>query len=145
MRLLAIATGPLLLGMAAGLGSSAAARQPERVDYACGDVVVVGRAQTIDFEQIGNENDIPGVALITARVAVISHLAGANPRRPLVIRYVAHNDLNTKRDFLFVLRREAGDAYYSAEGIRGLDREDDAELASRCLEGARQSTAELRR
>jgi len=117
------------------LGSAVSARQPEKIGYACGDVVVVGRFQNnFDYEHVDLEDDILGHGWMTAKVNVITHLAGARPRPPIVVKYFGHTYFKGDRDFLIVLSREPESERFALRSAHLLDRKDDSELASRCVE-----------
>ena len=135
MRLPGLRAGWFVLGMASAHGVAASARPPEQVDYVCGDVVVIGRFENNgDYEHVQIGNDILGHGWMTASVNVTTLLAGIRPRHPIVVRYYGHTYFTEHRDFLLVLYREPGAEHFSLRLERLLERRDDAELASRCLD-----------
>lgn len=130
------ATFSVVVATMSALNPAASARQPEQIGYACGDVVVVGRFRNnFDYEHVDIENDILGHGWMTARVNVMRHLAGPRPRSRVVVKYFAHTYIRGDRDFLIVLSRQPGSEHFTLESAHLLDRKDDSELASRCMEG----------
>lgn len=102
----------LLAGLA--LGSAAIASRAERreaaepVSYRCGDLVVVGRLETLGYEDVEIEDDLIGHGWFTARVTVRRVLAGRVQGPTLEADYFAHAPFRHDRDFVLVIDRGRG-------------------------------------
>ncbi|MFL6787406.1 MAG: hypothetical protein ACJ8FC_01945 [Sphingomicrobium sp.] len=106
----------------------------DEIEYACSDLVVVGRLVKQDYQHVEIEDDILGHGWVTADVKVDYVVHGPMTVnklrvRKLPVRYFAHTYMREDRDFVFVLR--------PAENGRHLVRkarlmEYDPELANRC-------------
>lgn len=73
--------------------------------YECGDMVVVGRVQSANYEGLGNPDDFPGRGVITATVSVRKTIKGHSLPKEMRFTYVAHSYMRSDRDFMIVLRK----------------------------------------
>ncbi|MEA3040568.1 MAG: hypothetical protein QOC65_57 [Sphingomonadales bacterium] len=105
-------TAFLLAGLAFGAAAAASPAEleeaPEPLSYRCGDLVVVGRVETLAYEDVEIENDLIGHGWFTARVAVRRVLAGRRRGRTLTVEYFAHAPFRHDSDFVLVIDRGRG-------------------------------------
>jgi hypothetical protein len=91
------------------------------VRYRCGDLVVVGRVESLGYEPVELANDLLGHGWIAARVTVRKVLAGRADGPVVPIRYFAHAYFRDDRDFMLVIDRRGpgGDLIRSALLMEG--------------------------
>src|SRR4051812_13094836 len=99
-----------MLLVAAGLGIAAwtsahAAGDDDVVTFHCGDLVVIGRLENLDYEYVPIENDLLTHGWITARVRGRGVLVGHAQGRVLPARYFEHTYRREDRDFVLVINR----------------------------------------
>lgn len=74
-------------------------------DVETNDLVVLGRVERIAYEPL---DELSTDGLFTARLTLTRVIRGRPPSSVMTIRYVAHTDLVSDRDFRFRLHRSAG-------------------------------------
>ncbi|HYG30697.1 MAG TPA: hypothetical protein VD887_10840 [Allosphingosinicella sp.] len=81
------------------------------IRYGCGDLVVVGRIETIGYADVEEEEELPFRGWTVARVDISKVLAGTAEGEALTIEYFGHGEFRTDRDFVLVVYRGAGGRY----------------------------------
>lgn len=80
------------------------------VSYRCGDLVVIGRFENLDYEPtVEIEGDLIGHGWFTARVRVRRVVAGRAEGRVVAVRYFAHTYYRDDREFVLVINRAEPD------------------------------------
>lgn len=125
-----ILTAASLVGVFAA-PDEAWAKRPEQIKYECGDVVVTGRVQNLEYRPVNIEGDILGHGWITADVRIADILRGPRALPRLQVQYFAHSYFNEQRDFLLVIHLD-DDGVYRVKAARLLERNDPAELSYGC-------------
>ncbi|MGF7170745.1 hypothetical protein FHS91_002431 [Sphingobium xanthum] len=71
--------------------------------YACDDVVVIGRIKSRTYRPIEDPDDILGHGWIDADIIVRRVVKGSKLPFRLPVKYIAHVNIRSDRDFMFVL------------------------------------------
>jgi|GEM_PF-2480215 len=95
----------LALALQASCNSYPAAEQ-RVVEYKCDDVVVIGRAKTLNYTNLDIEGDILGRSLFDMEINIKRVLRGTEKRPVVKASAVAHSQLRDDVDFVFVLAPE---------------------------------------
>jgi hypothetical protein len=83
----------------------------DSIRYGCGDLVVVGRIETIGYEDVEEQDELLDRGWTIARVDVSQVLAGSAEGEALTVEYFGHGEFRTDRDFVLVVYRGAGGRY----------------------------------
>lgn len=99
------------------IGGSAPARA-DRVQFACHDVVVIGKVSSTAYHGQGDPNDPIGYGQIDASVSINRVLHGSTTRQSVPITYFAHTFMRNDRDFVLVLRLSKAGIYSVVDARR---------------------------
>lgn len=73
------------------------------IRYGCNEVVVIGRAKTLGYSDISDEDDVLGRGAFDMEIAIKRVLYGKEPRRAIRAYGIAHAQIREDKDFAFVL------------------------------------------
>ena len=129
----------LLVSALAGDAPGPAAQrhaEAEVVPYRCGELVVIGRFDNLDYEHVEIEDDVLGHGWMTARISVGRVLRGRRPSgsadgQPLPARYFGHTYYREDMDFLLMLAPRRSGTYF-VRSARLAEREGPWRLAPHC-------------
>lgn len=79
------------------------------VEYGCGDVVVVGRANTVSYTDTSGPNDLLGHGVFQMDITVREVLRGRVEKDTVRAAREAHGQLRDDVDFIFVLQPKGND------------------------------------
>ncbi|MBP7135067.1 MAG: hypothetical protein KBA57_01770 [Sphingomonadaceae bacterium] len=103
-----------VLGALCGCATMQNGDRPEELEYACGDLAVIGRIRTVDEKVIaGSQADfLPHWrSEFSLQIQIRRIIRGMEHRRFVPASIISHAQIRDDRDFLIVLRPNGLDGY----------------------------------